>query len=67
MFHAQAMQQRDQARTGLIFNAEFTDDVGANLTRRARQGLADPDFQLLLLLRRQPATATFMVEPKSGG
>jgi hypothetical protein len=30
MFHAQAMQQRDQSRAGLVFNAEFSGDAGAN-------------------------------------
>jgi hypothetical protein len=36
MFHAKAVQQRDQPGPGLVFNAEVTGDARANLTGRAR-------------------------------
>src|ERR1019366_918710 len=62
MFHAQTVQQRDQPGPGLIFNAALSRDPGADRAGGAWQGLGDPGFQLILLLRRQPATAAFMVE-----
>ena len=50
MFHAQAVQQRNQPGPGLVFNAEFIGDPGANLASLARQGLGGPGLQFLLLL-----------------
>jgi hypothetical protein len=62
VFHAQAMQQRDQAGPGLVLDATLSRDPCANLAGRAWQSRAHPRFQLILLLHRQPAAATLMVE-----
>ncbi len=55
VLHVQAMQQRDQSRPGLVFDAPLTRDPGANFASGARQGRSDPDRQFVLLLDRQPA------------
>jgi hypothetical protein len=62
MLHAQSMQQRDQAGSGLVINAEFQRDPRTDLPCCAWQGLVDPYFQLALLLHRQPADAPFVAE-----
>src|SRR5271166_846733 len=64
MLHAKAMQQCDQARAALIYDAAFPFDPGANLTRRARQGLGDPGLEFVLLLARQPAGAALVAEAR---
>ena len=58
------MQQRDQPRPGLVFNATFVCDPGADFTRRARQRRGDPGFQGVLLRYCQPATATLVAEAR---
>jgi hypothetical protein len=64
VLHAQAVQQRDQPGSGLVFNTAFTRDPRANRAGRAWQGFGDPGFQLVLLLHRQTATAPFMAEAR---
>ena len=64
MLHAKAVQQRDQARPALIFDAAFLLDPGANLARRPRQCLADPGFQFVLLLAAQTAGAALVAEAR---
>jgi hypothetical protein len=57
-----AMQQRDQSRPGLVCDAECRFDPCPDMACRAWQGLGHPGFQLLLLVRRKPAGATFVAE-----
>ena len=56
------MQQRDQAGSGLVFDAEFRHDPRPDLTCRARQRCANPGFQLVLQYRRHAAAFPFVVE-----
>jgi hypothetical protein len=62
--HANAVQQRDQARPGLVFDAAFSRNPRTDRAGRAWQGCGDPGFQLVLLLHRQPAAAPFMAEAR---
>src|ERR1019366_3772175 len=62
MFHAQTMQQRDQAGPALVVDAPFPLDLRADLTGGAGQSFADPGFQFALLLRRQPAHTAFITK-----
>ncbi len=62
MFHAEAVQQRDQAGSRFVFDGEFRHDPRPDLTCRTRQGRGDPGFQLVLPVRRQSAASTLMVE-----
>jgi hypothetical protein len=55
MFHAKAVQQRDQARPALVLDAAFRLDPGADLACRSRQRLGDPGLQLVLLRFAQAA------------
>src|SRR5208282_4120995 len=64
VFHAQAVQQSDQPGPGVVFNAALTRDPRANLAGRARQGFTDPGFQLVMLLRCQPAGVSFMAKAR---
>jgi group II intron reverse transcriptase/maturase len=43
VLHLQPMQQRDQSRPGLVFDATFTRDPGAHFAGGAGQGRGDPD------------------------
>ena len=64
MLHAQPVQQRDQPRPTLVFDAQFGCDPGANRTRRARQGRGDPGDQPGLLLVVEAAGAVFVAEAR---
>jgi len=59
-----AMQQRDQARLGQVFDAEFRCDPCADLTGRARQGLGDPRSLVIQSVRPRTAAAVFVTETR---
>jgi hypothetical protein len=62
VFHVQAMQQRDQSRPSLVFDAAFTRDPSAHFAGGAGQGRSNPDLQFVLLFGCQPAGAALMAE-----
>ena len=64
IFKPQAMQQRDQPRTALVFEAEFPLDPGTNMARRARQRRADKDFQCVFLRGAQKARAPARIKAR---
>ena len=51
-----------ETRNHLIGNAIFPLDPRTDLAGRPWQRFGDPEFQFVLLLHGQPATAAFMVE-----
>ena len=64
MFHAQTMQQGDQARAALIGDAAFGFDPATNLAGCPWQRLGDPGPQFVLLRIAQAAGAAFVAKAR---
>ena len=64
MFHAQTMQQGDQARAALIGDAAFCFDPATNLSGCPWQRLGDPGCQFVLLHIAQAAGAAFVAKAR---
>jgi hypothetical protein len=62
MFHAQTVQQGDQARAALIGDAAFGFDPTTNLSGCSWQRRGDPSFQLVLPRIAQAAGAAFVAK-----
>ena len=64
MFHAQTVQQGDQARAALIGDAAFGLDPDANLAGCPRQRLGDPGLQFVLLRIAQAEGAAVITKTR---
>ena len=62
VFQAKAMQKRDQSRAAVVLHAQFRLNPGADLTRRTRRSLVNPNDELLLLRWARTASAAASIE-----